>query len=216
MCFSAAVSFGAAGVLGVIGLFTLKATKDKSLLMVACIPLLFALQQFCEGVVWLSLQNVITNENIAGTFRLFYLVFAFFIWPIWIPLSLSIAEKIPWRRVVIYVFLFFGILLSFMNASYIPENTLIAKIVNRKIEYSMANPFEINLWLIIGWYTAVIILPTLISSLKVMWLFGLSLLISWVVSEHLFHDNFTSTWCFSSALISLLIYFVITNNNNKK
>lgn len=212
MCFSAAASFGAAGILGIIGLFTVKAVKNKRLLALASVPLFFALQQFSEGVLWLSLQNTITNETIGAAFKYFYLAFAFFIWPIWIPLALFIAEKITWRRILLSILLFFGVMLSLMFVSYLPGNEVFAKISSRKIEYSMKNPFQINQWLIIGWYAAVVILPTLISSLEAVWLFGLALLMSWVVSEQLYHDNFTSTWCFFSALCSILIYVVVSSS----
>lgn len=215
MCFSAPASFTSSGVLAIIGLFTLKAAKDKSHLLLACVPLLFALQQFSEGMVWLSLQHEMINEHILGTFKLLYLIFAFVIWPTWIPLSLLLAEKMRVRRVLLSVLLLLGLMLSLMCVSYYPDNTFIAKIVNRKIEYSMAHSFEINLWLVIGWYTAVVILPTLISSLELIWLFGLGLLFSWIVSEYYSHDNFTSVWCFFSALLSIILYAVIKINNRQ-
>lgn len=213
MCFSATASFGAAAVLGVLGIFTLKAAKKKSLLPLACIPLFFALQQLSEGFVWLSLQNTITDPKMADISIFSYLFFVFFLWPLWIPLSLLIAEKIAWRRVLLCVLFLFGLMLSLMSASYVPDSTLIAKIVHRKIEYSMSHSFEMDPWLIIGWYTVVVILPTLISSLEMIWLFGLGLLLSWVASEQLFHDNFTSTWCFFSAFVSFLIYLVVKTNS---
>lgn len=215
MFFSAAANFGAAGALGLIGFFTLKAAKDKTLLALACIPLLFALQQLSEGILWLALQRGAVDENIAETFKFIYLLLAFFIWPIWIPLSLVIPEKIAWRRILLITFLLFGLMLSVFCASYLPDNTLIAKIVNRKMEYSMQRPFELNPWLMIGWYSAVVILPTFISSLKLAWLLGLCGSISWIISEYFYHDNFTTSWSFFGALISVLIYLVIKADSSQ-
>lgn len=53
MCFSATASFTASAVLGITGIATLRQVKFKSLIFLACLPLLFAIQQFNEGLIWL-------------------------------------------------------------------------------------------------------------------------------------------------------------------
>src|SRR5690242_9093334 len=56
MCFSVGASFTASGILAVIGGFAL-VRAPKYYRALAAIPLLFALQQFAEGVVWMTLTH---------------------------------------------------------------------------------------------------------------------------------------------------------------
>ena len=60
MCFSATASFTAAAIVGSIGAVTLwKAARlrDRALLPIAAFPVLFALQQTVEGLLWLELAR---------------------------------------------------------------------------------------------------------------------------------------------------------------
>jgi hypothetical protein len=54
MCFSATASFSAGTVLLGLGALTLKLVRHPRELMFAAIPLLFAIQQWTEGVIWLT------------------------------------------------------------------------------------------------------------------------------------------------------------------
>ena len=54
MCFSATVSFSAAGLLGLTGIATLVQVRKSAELPLAATPLLFAAQQTVEGALWLS------------------------------------------------------------------------------------------------------------------------------------------------------------------
>ena len=57
MCFSATASFGASTILMGAGIVTLKMVKDPKQIMFASIPILFSIQQFTEGFVWLTYHN---------------------------------------------------------------------------------------------------------------------------------------------------------------
>ena len=54
MCFSATANFVGSGVLGTIGVVTLKQMKHRRELLFAAFPALFALHQFMESFVWLG------------------------------------------------------------------------------------------------------------------------------------------------------------------
>lgn len=49
MCFSAISSFSASIIIGGIGVSTVKKTTAKKDTFFATIPIIFAIQQFCEG-----------------------------------------------------------------------------------------------------------------------------------------------------------------------
>ncbi len=56
MCFSAQASFGASAVLGIMGIYALRKAKQQERFL-AMVPLLFAIQQACEGIVWVTYAN---------------------------------------------------------------------------------------------------------------------------------------------------------------
>ena len=55
MCFSASASFVTAAITGAIGIVTLTRVNEPRELPFAATPLLFALQQAVEGLLWLNL-----------------------------------------------------------------------------------------------------------------------------------------------------------------
>jgi hypothetical protein len=92
MCFSATASFGASAVLGAVGIIAVTKARSKPQKAFATIPLIFAVQQVTEGLLWLSLSN---NDIAAWQSFLtyIYLVFAMAVWPLWVPLTIRLLEK---------------------------------------------------------------------------------------------------------------------------
>lgn len=82
MCFSAEASFTTAAVLTTIGFAGLKINFSRSQLFLAMIPLLFAIQQFFEGVLWLGLESTTFPITILMLAKKIFLIFAFLVWPI--------------------------------------------------------------------------------------------------------------------------------------
>jgi hypothetical protein len=90
MCFSATASFAASAALGTISLTTLTKVKNKRHLPLVLIPLFFALQQFVEGLLWLT----ITGSG-KYTMELTYLFsfFALWWWPFYFPFTAYLMER---------------------------------------------------------------------------------------------------------------------------
>jgi hypothetical protein len=91
MCFSASASFGAGVVLSAIGVVSIKKNQHKSQFLFASIPLLFAVQQFAEGILWLVLPNPEYASMQKHTTYVF-LFFAQFFWPLWVPTNSNGTE----------------------------------------------------------------------------------------------------------------------------
>ena len=86
MCFSATASFGASIVLTGIGVASLKQVKEPAQYPFASIPLIFGVQQFFEGVVWIAS----TNSQWSGyqyPAAYGFLVIAQMVWPLLFPLA---------------------------------------------------------------------------------------------------------------------------------
>ena len=93
MCFSAPASFVASAVLVTTGSYCVKkaAERDRDYLAFAAVPILFGVQQFFEGFVWIGLNAGIPWMVKLASYA--FLFFAFGFWPFYAPLSVFLAEK---------------------------------------------------------------------------------------------------------------------------
>ncbi len=97
MCFSTAASFGAGVLLSGAAIVTARKMDKPTQWALAAIPGIFAIQQFSEGFVWLSLSNE-PYASWAPNATFIFLFFAEVMWPAWIPLAMVLLEKDQWRR----------------------------------------------------------------------------------------------------------------------
>ncbi len=206
MCFSAEASFTAAAVLGTIGATTLKNCSSRSQFFLAAIPFLFAIQQLSEGVLWLELTNQWSGSGASYHAKKVFLTFAFLIWPVWIPLALAYVEKVAWRRHLIFLDLACGILLSLLNLSYAMQQDISVKIINHSLQYVGNAPSQTIL------YPFIVLIPCFLSSVRSMWIFGILIALAYGVADYYYTSTFVSVWCFFSAIVSLVIYKIIKNN----
>ena len=208
MCFSAAASFTVGSALGIIGALCVKKTKSWRLGLIAIFPLLFAIQQLSEGIVWLHMNGKLELNLLSRTAQMTNLVLAWLVWPIFVPISFFIAERDTWRRTICVTAFLIGILIVYVDAKFLWNETVIATVVGRSIYYP-ASPHYGNL--LYGFST---IVPILLSSIKQMWIFGFALLISFVASEIIWHFTFTSVWCFFAATASLFLLRILSSEKS--
>ncbi len=207
MCFSATASFSAATVLTVMGAVTLKQVKRPSQLAFAAIPIIFAIQQFSEGFVWLNStnpQNVHWQHISIYTF----LAFSHVLWQVWVPLSVLLMEKEKKRKRILFFFLGAAILLSATEGYCLFSYPSWAEIDCSHILYQSHFPEKYVLVSNIM-YGVVTLIPCFISGTKRVWLFGLVLIVSVIAARIFYEDWLVSVWCFFAALLSGIIYLVI-------
>lgn len=213
MCFSATASFAAGAVLTAAGVVAIKKVHKPSQLLFAGIPLLFAVQQFTEGFVWLSL----TSADPPGWQKIPVLVFlllAVVVWPAMVPLSIMLLEKNATRKKILSVLFGISVLLScFMLYTLIFRNVS-ANIMSFHIHYEVEYPFELPYLKGIPYFIAVV-LPQFISSIKRMKLFGVAIILSFIVTNIYFEENVVSVWCFFAAIISIIVISVIWKQTNE-
>jgi len=100
MCFSATSSFIASGVIGLIGVATLRHVREPRAILFAAVPMLFAVHQFTEGWVWLGLRGHISALALDHVAFLFML-YAQGILPLLMPAAVALMEPPGWRRTAI-------------------------------------------------------------------------------------------------------------------
>jgi hypothetical protein len=207
MCFSASASFGLSAVLVTTSAITFRKVKSKDQLMFAAIPLVFAIQQFTEGFVWLSLKSGgdAGEHNIPAHIFLF---FAHVVWPLWVPVAVFVMEKNPARKKIVMAMILIGAVVSVYLGSCLLRFPVHASIRGHHVFYGLDFP------LVLKWFCAVLyfiptVLPPFVSSGKRMKLLGLAVLASYIVSQVFFEGYVISVWCFFAAAISATVYFII-------
>ncbi len=213
MCFSSHVSFGAAAILAIIGLLSIKKAKTRNEKLLATTPLFFAVQQAIEGVFWLDyhrhLSPIITNLAKYG-----FLFFAMLFWPIWIPFVMYKLEKQELRKSILGTFLMCGILLVCYFVWQMGCAGGQAWIENHHVTYDIGlTEWQYYITGII--YAIVTIGSMFVSSIPFMWSFGIATLIALLISFIFYKFWLISVWCFFCAILSILIYAIICNKNRK-
>lgn len=207
MCFSSTASFSAGVALSISGIATLRVVKDRTMLTIALIPFIFGLQQISEGFVWLALSN---PAKMAWQ-RLPVDVFLFFshiLWPVWMPFAIWRAEKNGDRRKKLFSLFCIGCMLGFYHLFFIINNIPKEEILNCHIDYTMGFPGRLMILTTIL-YGITTILPSLISTRKRMWLLGVMLTISYLISWVFYSQYMISVFCFFAALLSGVVYYIL-------
>ncbi|MCX6182280.1 MAG: hypothetical protein NT150_10165 [Bacteroidetes bacterium] len=207
MCFSATASFSAGIILTVIGIASIKKIQYPAQIMFAAIPLIFAIQQFTEGFVWMSLTHHGYHElNEFSTYA--FLIFAQIIWPLWVPFSMLMIEKKASRKKIIQIFIVLGMILSSYTAFAFLSYKVESRILGQHIEYIVDYPHSLQN--IIGaLYVISTILPPFLSSVKRMWILGIFILLTSVVTAIFYEAYLVSVWCFFAALMSVFVYWIM-------
>jgi hypothetical protein len=214
MCFSVQASFGASAVLGTMGVIALRKTSHPKQLLFAAIPVFFSLQQFSEGLVWLSLTKA--GSAVFGNMPAYlFLTFALLIWPVWLPLSIWLLEVQAKAKRLLLIPVIFGFLFSLLLSFLLFSNSVSPEIRGHHIHYELG--FKEGLFKGASLlYFIPTILPPFLSSWKKVRLLGVFLFISYLVSKVYFADSVASVWCFLAAFISFIGLLVLSEIREKE
>jgi len=214
MCFSATASFSAGIVLTVIGVASIKKTTHKSQLLFAGIPIIFGIQQIAEGILWVSLPNPdLLNTQKYATYV--FLLFAQIIWPSWVPLAILKLEKRSTRKTIQRFFVGAGLLVACYLAYCLLVFKVEAKIIGQHIAYIQDYPVVLRKY-VIPLYAIATIAPSFFSHIKRLWLLGLSIAISYIITVLFYEHYILSVWCFFSSIISIAIYIIMIEISNEE
>jgi len=223
MCFSATASFGASAVLGTIGIIAVTKAKTNPQKLFATIPLIFAVQQLTEGLLWLSLKDpAIAAWQSLLTY--IYLVFAMAVWPLWVPLTIRLLEKDARIKKIMNLLLGIGVFVTIcvvLVLSIYPVRVMTpiclscpfssTPSLNQHIHYRFTFP-PVPKGLVGGftvlYITATIIAPFISGIKKMKWL-GIVFFGSYLFAVILYNGFVISIWCFFAALLSFVVLWII-------
>lgn len=208
MCFSAAASFTGGGVISVIGIASMMKARKPTQKLFAGIPLLFGFQQCAEGILWTTLKSG-NYDQLQSAVTYIFLVTALVIWPVMIPSSVWLMEEVKKRKKILAGLTLLGGVLSLFYTYCLIVYNVTPQIQSFHILYIDDFPV-IPVRVAFVFYLGTTIAPLFISSMKRMWLFGILITIACTISGIFFLQYLTSIWCFFAAVISAVIYWILS------
>jgi len=206
VCFSATASFSAGAVLLALGALTLKSVSRPRELPFAAIPLLFAIQQLSEGVIWLTFRYEAPQLNAVMTHV--YSFFSHVLWPAYVPVAVLLMEPSARRRKALFVFVAAGIAVGAYLLYVLVTFPVVSRPIGRHIEYDSPHFFAAAAMTL---YLISTTLSPFLSSYRMVKVFGVLALSSFAAAYFFYSTWFISVWCFFAALLSTVVclHFVL-------
>ena len=169
---------------------------------------MFGFQQFAEGVLWITLRSV-EHDWLQNFAAYTFLITALVIWPVMIPLSMWFMEEVKMRKKILTGLIITGGILSIFYAFCLISYNISPQINGFHIQYVDYFPRTlVNIAFI--FYLVSTIAPLFVSSVRRMWIFGILIAVSCIITGIFFAQYLTSVWCFFAALISVVIYWILS------
>ena len=208
MCFSATASFSAGAILVGLGTLTLKSARRPRELPFAAIPLLFAIQQLSEGVIWLTFRYEAPQVNAVMTHV--YSFFSHVLWPIYIPVAVLLIEPSGRHRRALVAFVAAGVAVGAYLLYIMVAYPVVSRPTGQHIEYVSPHFFAAAVMTL---YLMSITFSLFLSTHRTVRIFGALALSSFAAAYFFYATWFISVWCFFAALLSAVVYlhFVLRN-----
>jgi hypothetical protein len=167
----------------------------------ASLPLLFALHQLSEAVVWAGFEDHAVSDPLRQVALWAYVGFAMVVLPTLFPLSVLLLEP-QGSRLRVAPFVFLGVAMSVVFAVEVFSAPVTVVIHPHALEY--ATGIRHGFLLSIG-YVVAVIGPALLSGYRSVVAFGLVNLVGLIVVAVVYLEAFASLWCVYAALTSALV-----------
>ncbi|HZC25267.1 MAG TPA: DUF6629 family protein [Candidatus Binatia bacterium] len=201
MCFSATASFSAGTLLLGIGTLTLTAASRPRELPFAAIPLLFAIQQLSEGVIWLTFRYEAPELNSVMTYV--YSFFSHVLWPVYVPVAVLLMEPSLRRQRALLVFVAAGVAVGAYLLYILVAFPVVSRPIGQHIEYDSPHFFAAAAMTL---YLMSTTLSPILSTHRTVKIFGVLALSSFAAAYYFYASWFISVWCFFAALLSTVVY----------
>jgi hypothetical protein len=199
MCFSPEGDLAGGIVVTAIGVDACRHLRGRNnLLLLAATPLLLGAQQLDESLVWWSLQGHVPH-SIGRVAMWIYLLVAFVVVPILVPVAIWVLQPTARRRWIITPFVALGTGVACVLLVSMLRGPVTVRLGSYHLAYSIGLRHGL---LIIGLYVVATCGSLLFSGYKHIVIFGIANLVVVVILARLTADGFASLWCFYAALAS--------------
>lgn len=213
MCFSAGASFAGGVIISAIGVATIREVHKPSQIVFACIPVFFGIQQIVEGSLWIALRDS-DYLNIQKISTYLFLIMAQVLWPTIIPVSVLLMEENKKRKLFLWILLFIGLSLSVYYSYCLIFFNVNPQIMGYHIQYNTEFPDSLAIPAFIIYLVATIT-PLFVSGIKRTHLLGILMFLSCLITGIFFTQYLVSVWCFFAALISGVIFWILSDSKKE-
>jgi Family of unknown function (DUF6629) len=201
VCFSAEASFAGAAVVGGLGVATVAQVRSPRQIAYAALPLGFAAHQLAEGITWLRLDGHGATA-LHGWWVHFWVIYAWALLPLWLPLSIWLIEPDDTRRRrLLPLVVLGGLMLVFMLAGAL-RTDIEVRVIDSNLDYVL--PFGRPVLLALP-YVVTTCVSGLLSSFKWVRVFGAANLVALSLAALIKAADFSSLWCTFAAFLSVII-----------
>ena len=200
MCFSATASFSTGAFLLGVSVLTLRAARRPQELPLAAIPLLFAIQQLTEGVIWLTFRYGAPGLNDVMTHV--YSFFSHVLWPVYVPVAVLLIEPPGRRRAALAALAAAGIAVAAYLMYSLVAFTIVSRPIGQHIEYLSPHFYATG---VMSFYLLSTTVSPILSTHRMVKVFGVLALLSFAVVYYFYATWFISVWCFFAAILSVIV-----------
>ena len=199
MCFSAQADLVGGAVVSGIGIDVLRHVQGRRrYLPLASLPLMLGLHQIDEAFVWWGLQGHVS----AGIGRLaiwLYLLFAFVVLPVYVPVAVMCIETVRVRRQAMIPLVALGTVVSTILLAAMIRGPVVAELRHLHLGYHT----DLHAGgLVVMLYVLATCGAMLASGYPDIAIFGVVNLVAVAVLSRLTLDGFASLWCGWAAIAS--------------
>lgn len=164
----------------------------------ACVPLLFALHQATEGLVWLNV-----GRDAGALWAHVFAGLAYCGWPVYLPLALRAYETDPVRRRWLGGLAALGVAVALYFLYFMIDDGLRLRVTHDNLRYRFHYPWVVPSHVAYG--VAVMAGPLLARS-WVLKVFAVALWGAYLVAYVVWDVTHPSVWCYFAAVLSALIF----------
>jgi hypothetical protein len=200
VCFSVEADLVAGFGLLPVAVLSLREVRHPRELPFAILPLLFALHQLTESLVWAGLSGDVSPQT-QHVATMVYVLFALPVLPTLVPLAVLMLEPQGARLRVVPFLVVGAVVTAYLGFAVIAHGVSV-------VQHPHALEYQVQLtqgtvWVLL--YVVSVIGAPLISGYPSIVLFGVLNLVGLTVAAVLYQEAFTSLWCVYAALVSLLV-----------
>lgn len=200
MCFSVQADLVAGAVLTPIGILTLREVRCAREIPFASLPLLFAIHQLVEALVWAASDGDVSRQ-VGHAAAVAYIIFAVPVLPTLVPLAVLLLEPRTARwRVAPFVGL--GIVVSTYLAAAVLTHPITVTVHPHALGYG-TGVSNGAFWTVL--YITAVIGPSVFSGYPTIVAFGVFNLVGLIVVAIVYVEAFASFWCILAGITSVLI-----------
>ena len=200
MCFSVESDLAVGLLLLPVGVASLREVRHVREVPFASLPLLFAVHQLIETVVWASADGSLST-SVGHVAAIAYLVVALPLLPLLFPLSVLLLEP-RGARVRVAPFVALGALVAAYLAVAVATPPVTVVVHEHALVYYTGVQRE-GVWTLL--YIVAVIGPSLLSGYPTLVGFGVLNLVGLTVVAMVYQEAFVSLWCVWAACTSLLV-----------